>query len=293
MSFLTLIFAPYGLIWLGTRNRWRVHRWLSFGAVLLIQLLSIIPAGAVAYAVYIQNQASLPTAAHGIYTNYRITQAALHGLPGWEGVDVSAGCGEPIYTPFSGIVTFRGLDGYRHFENGRLYNENTMLTVKGDNGMTITYLHGNYNIGAGERVAAGQIIGREASNGWSTGCHSHVILKDENGRLLNYLDWQNSSKGGKPLKISWYDPLLGGVNCDHDCTTMTTGVKVTPDRYGRTAACIREWTGRTVFIPELGTFECLDRGGAIVERDGYIWIDLLLHEPLVPFGTLVYEYEVR
>lgn len=289
MELLTLTFAPYGIAWLGTRNRLRVYRWLAILAVLMVQLISLLPIAVIAFVI----SADKPQPTTNLYDNFRVTQAALHGLNGWEGVDISAGCGQPIYAPFAGFVTYQGLDGYRHYENGRLYSENTMLTITGDNGMILTLLHGNYTVGPGEQVEAGQIVGTEASNGWSTGCHSHVILKDASGQMLNFLDWQGGSKGNKPLKISWYDPLLGGVNCDHDCTTMATGVKVTEDRYGRTAACIREWTGRTVIIPGLGAFECLDRGGAIVEHDGFIWIDLLLHEPLVPFGTLVYEYEVR
>jgi len=93
----------------------------------------------------------------------------------------------------------------------------------------------------------------------------------------------------KPLKISWYDPDLGGINCMEPCDQMATGVKVTEARYGRTAACIPEWTAarRVVVIPGLGRFECLDTGGAIKEHGDYIWIDLLLHEPMVPFGSLV------
>lgn len=103
---------------------------------------------------------------------------------------------------------------------------------------------------------------------------------------------ETAVSGSKPLKISWYDPALGGINCDHDCSTMASGVKVTPDRYGITAACIAQWTRarRVVVIPGVGRFECLDTGGAIQEHPGYIWIDLMLAAPAVPFGTLVYDW---
>ena len=100
---------------------------------------------------------------------------------------------------------------------------------------------------------------------------------------------ETAVSGSKPLKISWYDPDLGGINCMAPCDQMATGVKVTEARYGRTAACIAEWTRarRVVVIPGLGRFTCLDTGGAIKDRGHYIWIDLLLHQPLVPFGTLI------
>ena len=298
MKLFLLIFLPFCLVWMATKNRCRVYRWLGFSAVLTVQILSLLPVGAIIFALYVAPGNDLIAPENrlmvgSLYSDFRVTQSHLHGLSGYEGVDISSGCGKPIYAPFSGKVIYQGLDGYRHYENGRLYPENTMLTLAGDNGMTLILLHGNYLVKQGANTIQGDLLGYEASNGWSTGCHSHVVLKDANGRTVNFLDWQTTNRQTKPLKISWYDPILGGINCDHDCSVMATGVKVTEDRYGRTAACIQEWTGRTVVIEGLGEFKCLDRGGAIVEHEGYIWIDLLLHEPLVPFGTLEYEWYLK
>lgn len=106
---------------------------------------------------------------------------------------------------------------------------------------------------------------------------------------------ENAVPGAKPLRVSWYNPALGGVNCDHDCSRMASGVFVTADRYGRTAACVPEWTKarRVVVIPSLGRFDCLDTGGAIREYPGYIWIDLMLSAPAVPFGALVYDWHLE
>jgi hypothetical protein len=84
--------------------------------------------------------------------------------------------------------------------------------------MFLTLLHGDYRVNYGDTIIQGDLLGYEASNGWSTGCHSHVILKDANGRTLNFLDWQQTNRQNKPLKISWYDPILGGINCDSDCS---------------------------------------------------------------------------
>jgi hypothetical protein len=98
----------------------------------------------------------------------------------------------------------------------------------------------------------------------------------------------------KPLKISWYDPDLGGINCMDPCDQMATGTKVEEWRYGRTAACVPEWTRAraVIVIPGLGRFDCLDTGGAIKEHGDFIWIDLLAHRPPVPFGTLAHQYSV-
>ena len=298
MKLFLLLFIPFGLVWLWTKNRNRAFRWLGFGVVLTVQIFSLMPVGAIVFALYASPE--VESAATGnnfmlgkIYSNFQVTGGAMHGLSGWEGVDISGGCGSPIYAPFSGKVTYKGLDGYNHIDaRGVVYDQNTMLTIQGDNELTLTLLHGDYKVSYGDNIIQGDLLGYESSIGWSTGCHSHVILK-QNGRTLNFLDWQSSQRQTKPLKISWYDPQLGGINCMDPCDQMATGAKVTEERYGRTAACIREWTGRTVVIAGLGEFECLDRGGAIIEHEGYIWIDLLLHEPLVPFGTLVHEWELK
>lgn len=293
MKLFLLLFIPFCLVWLATRDRRRAYRWLGFGVVLTVQIFSLMPVGAIIFALYVAPENETISTGNGhLYSDFRVTQSHLHGLPGYEGVDISGGCGYPIYAPFSGTVTYEGLDGYRHYENGRLYHENTMLTIQGDNGLELTLLHGNYHAEQGDNIIQGDLLGYESSIGWSTGCHSHVILK-QNGRTVNFLEWQASQRQTKPLKISWYDPALGGINCMEPCDQMATGVKVTEDRYGNTAACIADWTGRTVVIAGLGEFECLDRGGAIIEHEGYIWIDLLLHEPIVPFGTLVHEWELK
>ena len=299
MKLLLLVFIPFFLVWFATRNRRAAYRWLGFGVIFVMQTLSLLPVGAIIFALY--GAGENETLATGnnfmlgsLYGDFRVTQGHLHGLSGWQGVDISGGCGYPIYAPFGGKVTYKGLDGYNHVDSrGIVWDQNTILTIQGDNGYVLTLLHGDYRVNYGDTIIQGDLLGYEASNGWSTGCHSHVVLKDANGHTLNFLDWQAANRQNKPLKISWYDPALGGINCMDPCDQMATGVKVTEDRYGRTAACIREWTGRTVVIEGLGEFECLDRGGAIVEHESYIWIDLLLHEPLVPFGTLEHNWYLK
>ena len=298
---LTIVLAPPTANWLIGRH-WR--RWRRFKLnkiVFILWLIAVLPACAttavylVEYTLNNQPQALALNNAPmtSVYRQQTVsTQAALHGLAGFKGVDIKAGCGADIVAPFDATVTYNGLDGYNHVDaRGVVYDQSTMLTLSGD-GLEMTLLHGDYFPPVGSDVTKGQPVGKENSHGWATGCHSHVILK-VNGRTVNYLEYMANNiyrdAAGKPLKISWYDPTLGGVNCAAPCDTMATGAKVTQARYGRTAACIAEWTAarRVVVIPGLGEFQCLDRGGAIVETGSHIWIDLLLHDPLVPFGTLV------
>lgn len=118
----------------------------------------------------------------------QITNGRLHGLAGWEGVDIQAGCGQPIYNPLgAAVVTFSGLDGYSSgpYSNGR---QNTMLTLE-SGALELTLLHGLYMHQVGNTVQAGELIGYEDRIGNATGCHSHVILR-MNGRVVNFLDMQ-------------------------------------------------------------------------------------------------------
>lgn len=65
-----------------------------------------------------------------------------------------------------------------------------------------------------------------------------------------------------PAVVMVYDPSLGGRNCGLDCTTIATG-PLEPEMYGTIAACHPDLLYKTVTIPTIGTFKCLDTGGAI------------------------------
>ena len=262
MRATVLIITPYIIVWLLTRSR-RAFRWILLIALLTVQLFAILPLVIIAYKV-INEPAPIASTMRlaGLYDNFSVTNSQLHGLSGWEGVDIKAGCGKPIYAPFDGAITFNGMDGYNHLG---VYEQATMLTIKGD-GLELTLLHGDYPLPVGLPVERGDIIGRENTHGWSTGCHSHVILK-ENGRILNYLEWLPSYHADYPLRISWYDPSLGGTNCDSDCSTMASGDKVASWLGGRggvyAAACPRSdgWHHGKRFELDGSVYECRDTGG--------------------------------
>jgi hypothetical protein len=80
--------------------------------------------------------------------------------------------------------------------------------------------------------------------------------------------------------MSVYDPALGGINCDDDCTTIATG-KLEPEMYEVVAACHPLLLTARVNVPGVGTFHCLDTGTAIIVRwNSYyqrrvLWFDVL------------------
>lgn len=313
MQFLTLLFVPHIIIWILTRSR-RAYRWLLIVATFTIQLFAILPMAIIFIVVSGKTSTQVDTLMlAGIYKSYQVTNASLHGLDGWQGVDIKAGCGEPIYAPFDGTVTYNGLDGYNHLG---VYEQATMLTIKSDD-LELTLLHGDYLPEVGSQVQRGEMVGTENTHGWSTGCHSHVVLK-QNGRTLNYLDWMQQNRVyaagigmDYPLRISWYDPSLGGTNCDHDCTTMASGDKVASWIGGRggvyAAACPRSdgWHHGQRFELDNVIYECRDTGGWIncyqprqydpaLKRNAemaYCWVDLL-NGSQYQYGSLAYDWRI-
>lgn len=326
MKLFLLLFIPFGLVWLWTKNRNRAFRWLGFGVILTVQIFSLMPVGAIVFGLYASPETESAAAENNyalgkIYSNFRVTGGAMHGLNGWEGVDISGGCGSPIYAPFDGKVTYKGLDGYNHVDTrGVVYDQNTMLTIQGDNGYSLTLLHGDYRVQHGDTIIQGDLLGYESSIGWATGCHSHVILK-QNGRRLNFLEWQLANTPQKRIRISAYDYRKGGVNCDSDCSVMASGDESASWLNGRNgifaAACPSEWAFGTRFIADGEMFECRDRGGwikcyepgdldiaianahskgyllsePVIAEENYCWVDLMMGTQ-IPYGTLTSDWRL-
>lgn len=92
-----------------------------------------------------------------------------------------------------------------------------------------------------------------------------------------------------PLRASWYDPALGGVNCMEPCGQLGDGTAVS-DGYGWVVACPDGWYGRWLDVEHAGRWQCRDHGGAIhptygrtYTADGFVecwWIavDMLVRE---------------
>ncbi len=315
---LTVLLLPFLAAWLITSyapTRSRALRVAAFGSAATVALVSCLPAlviTAVAISEIVGTEhtggldgltlmtvggktAVTPGAGSSvasIYTRPRTTQANLHGLAGFQGVDV-VGDGDPlIYAPFDGRVASAGCDGYKTTAYLKLHpvcqSEATWLDMRSADGRyRMVLLHGDYDVVAGQELKQGQRIGTDNCWGWCTGNHSHIILWDR-GVLVSYLDYVG--KGTPPardlaglssvlaalgyspandmgLRISHYEPAAGGINCDSDCGHMASG-DVTWDWTGGkggvyAAACPPAWPFGTRFSYAGATYECRDRGGWI------------------------------
>lgn len=66
-----------------------------------------------------------------------------------------------------------------------------------------------------------------------------------------------------PALMVFYDPSLGGINCDEDCTTVAIG-PLTEDMWFTSGACHPDLLGLTVYFPAIDfTMRCVDNGDDI------------------------------
>ena len=112
------------------------------------------------------------------------------------------------------------------------------------------------------------------------------------GNVVNingYKGWQIK------VKISHYDPALGGTNCGHwdtktnTCTSRMANGERWQDYYtaGNAIACPKELAFGTRILLEGRIYTCKDRGGAIryLGNNTY-WIDILAIRTGFPFGII-------
>ncbi len=88
------------------------------------------------------------------------------------------------------------------------------------------------------------------------------------------------------LKLSYYWPPLGGINCDiingfEECRFLSNGLDFR-DFVGKTVACPVEFDLGDIVCFDGYCFVCQDRGGAIVKENNSYWIDILY--PYLPDG---------
>jgi murein DD-endopeptidase MepM/ murein hydrolase activator NlpD len=96
----------------------------------------------------------------------------FHEWRAHEGVDFTAGCGTPIRAAAAGRVVHAGYDSSGGW---RLVIDHGTV---GGRRLTTSYLHAQgYRVHTGERVAAGEVVGRVGTTGWSTGCHLHFSVQ--------------------------------------------------------------------------------------------------------------------
>lgn len=92
------------------------------------------------------------------------------------GIDIAGRMGNPIYVADHGIVVYAGWNDYGYGE---------MVVIDHGSGWQTLYAHlSQVNVGCGQEVIQGEIIGLMGSTGKSTGPHLHFeIRSDEYGRV--------------------------------------------------------------------------------------------------------------
>lgn len=101
------------------------------------------------------------------------------------------------------------------------------------------------------------------------------------------------------VKVSYYWPPLGGTNCSQfvngECISRMASGEPWQEWVDKAIACAPQYPFGTIFVIEGRVWICKDRGGAIQQITQYIqgklfnvvWVDQLIEEPTVPFGTVV------
>lgn len=88
-----------------------------------------------------------------------------------NGVDLHAGCGDPIRASAPGRVarvSYDSASGHRlEIDHGNI----------GGHHLVTIYMHATgYSVRTGDRVQRDEVVGRVGSTGWSTGCHLHFSV---------------------------------------------------------------------------------------------------------------------
>ncbi|TAK14236.1 MAG: M23 family metallopeptidase [Anaerolineae bacterium] len=156
------------------------------------------------------------------------------GLPGHEGVDIRAPMNTNVYAGADGEV-------YYVMQETNTHPYGRHIRIQHENGYRTVYAHmASVQVTIGQKVKAGQLIGKADSTGNSTGSHLHLTLKKDGatarketqyqGDVIDptpFLYWPNDEKilgevttaKSKPVpNYGWAQPSLVGVNVREDGT---------------------------------------------------------------------------
>ena len=112
-----------------------------------------------------------------------------YGSGGHKGVDITRGCGTPIYAVAPGRVYYKGntLDNYGAYMVMIVHNVNGKLVFS-------QYAHvlPNIPVSVGQDVGIGTVVAYMGSTGYSTGCHLHLEMSQYygwgyNGKYSQYV----------------------------------------------------------------------------------------------------------
>lgn len=135
----------------------------------------IIPDGEVKAAPIVSTTSPLRSAGGPLYKDYYkrpiVGGTKSQGLHGYNGVDLAAPVGTPIYASADGIVIVARSSGY----NG---GYGSYVVITHPNGTQTLYGHmSKVSVSSGDAVAKGDVIGAVGNTGKSTGPHVHFEIR--------------------------------------------------------------------------------------------------------------------
>jgi murein DD-endopeptidase MepM/ murein hydrolase activator NlpD len=84
-----------------------------------------------------------------------------------DGTDFGVPCGTPVHAAAGGTVVARS--------SSSAYGKR--IVIRHQPGFETTYNHlSSQSVSVGDRVRAGQVVGRSGNTGLSTGCHLHFMV---------------------------------------------------------------------------------------------------------------------
>ena len=106
---------------------------------------------------------------------------------GHKGVDITRGCGTPIYAIAPGTVYYRGntLDNYGAYMVLIVHNVNGQLVFS-----QYAHVQPNIPVSVGQYVDQNTVVAYMGSTGYSTGCHLHLEMSKNYGWAYNGTYWQ-------------------------------------------------------------------------------------------------------
>ena len=145
--------------------------------------------------------------------------------------------GTPLNTPFNaidnGIIEWTGDNA-----DGR------GIVLKHDNGFRSYYWHINKAIvSIGQRVIKGQQIGLTGNTGRTTGAHIHVGLKNQNGVLVNLLDYLEKNDNNQGMNNDEIVIVQAGWGLWH--ITQAVGLPSNENTYQQIYELNKGWRGST------------------------------------------------
>jgi LysM repeat protein len=149
-----------------------IYNSLSTGTKLAVGDTVIIPDGVVSSApASVASSGGNQSAPAGYYVRPLKGGRKSQGIHGYNGVDLAASVGTPIFASADGTVIIARTSGY----NG---GYGLYVAIRHSNGTQTLYGHmSQVNVSVGEAIKQGEVIGAVGSTGRSTGSHLHFEVR--------------------------------------------------------------------------------------------------------------------